>query len=61
MKVFEEVKFNFELCCKFLCFMLVDEFDYEILTVILSFFIVEREVMKDSELMFEMGGIFRIF
>ncbi|XP_004483230.2 V(D)J recombination-activating protein 1 [Dasypus novemcinctus] len=61
VKVFEEVKPNSELCCKPLCLMLADESDHETLTAILSPLIAEREAMKSSELMLEMGGIPRNF
>ncbi|XP_006062402.2 V(D)J recombination-activating protein 1 [Bubalus bubalis] len=61
VKVFEEAKPNSELCCKPLCLMLADESDHETLTAILSPLIAEREAMKSSELMLEMGGILRTF
>ncbi|XP_008583766.1 PREDICTED: V(D)J recombination-activating protein 1 [Galeopterus variegatus] len=61
VKVFEETKPNSELCCKPLCLMLADESDHETLTAILSPLIAEREAMKSSELMLEMGGILRTF
>ncbi|KAF6105827.1 recombination activating 1 [Phyllostomus discolor] len=61
VKVFEEAKPNSELCCKPLCLMLADESDHETLTAILSPLIAEREAMKNSELMLEMGGILRTF
>uniref|UniRef100_A0A8D2BED6 V(D)J recombination-activating protein 1 n=3 Tax=Sus scrofa TaxID=9823 RepID=A0A8D2BED6_PIG len=61
VKVFEEAKPNSELCCKPLCLMLADESDHETLTAILSPLIAEREAMKSSQLMLEMGGILRTF
>ncbi|XP_075404479.1 V(D)J recombination-activating protein 1 [Tenrec ecaudatus] len=61
VKVFEEAKPNSELCCKPLCLMLADESDHETLTAILSPLIAEREAMKSSALMLEMGGILRNF
>lgn len=61
IKVFEESKPNSELCCKPLCLMLADESDHETLTVILSPLVAEREAMKNSELVLEMGGIPRAF
>ncbi|XP_076968405.1 V(D)J recombination-activating protein 1 [Tamandua tetradactyla] len=61
VNVFEEAKPNSELCCKPLCLMLADESDHETLTAILSPLIAEREAMKNSELMLEMGGILRKF
>ncbi|XP_007466909.1 PREDICTED: V(D)J recombination-activating protein 1 [Lipotes vexillifer] len=61
VKVFEEAKPNSELCCKPLCLMLADESDHETLTAILSPLIAEREAMKSSKLMLEMGGILRTF
>ncbi|ELV12151.1 V(D)J recombination-activating protein 1 [Tupaia chinensis] len=61
VKVFEEAKPNSELCCKPLCLMLADESDHETLTAILSPLIAEREAMKGSALMLEMGGIRRTF
>ena len=61
VKVFEEAKPNSELCCKPLCLMLADESDHETLTAILSPLVAEREAMKSSELMLEMGGILRTF
>ncbi|XP_055137860.1 V(D)J recombination-activating protein 1 isoform X2 [Symphalangus syndactylus] len=61
VKVFEEAKPNSELCCKPLCLMLADESDHETLTAILSPLIAEREAMKSSELMLELGGILRTF
>ncbi|XP_028750869.1 V(D)J recombination-activating protein 1 [Peromyscus leucopus] len=61
VKVFEEPKPNSELCCKPLCLMLADESDHETLTAILSPLIAEREAMKGSELILEMGGIPRTF
>lgn len=60
-RIFEEVKPNSELCCKPLCLMLADESDHETLTAILSPLIAEREAMKNSELLLEMGGILRTF
>ncbi|KAM4618102.1 V(D)J recombination activating protein 1 [Discoglossus pictus] len=61
LRIFEETKPNSELCCKPLCLMLADESDHETLTAILSPLIAEREAMKTSELMLEMGGILRSF
>ncbi|KAG8447687.1 hypothetical protein GDO86_014987 [Hymenochirus boettgeri] len=61
LKIFEETKPNSELCCKPLCLMLADESDHETLTAILSPLIAEREAMKTSELMLEIGGILRSF
>ncbi|XP_008049860.1 V(D)J recombination-activating protein 1, partial [Carlito syrichta] len=61
MSVFEEAKPNSELCCKPLCLMLADESDHETLTAILSPLMAEREAMKSSELMLEVGGILRTF
>ncbi|XP_004708360.1 V(D)J recombination-activating protein 1 [Echinops telfairi] len=61
VRVFEEAKPNSELCCKPLCLMLADESDHETLTAILSPLIAEREAMKSSALMLEMGGIRRTF
>ncbi|NXX51290.1 RAG1 protein, partial [Tricholaema leucomelas] len=60
-RIFEEVKPNSELCCKPLCLMLADESDHETLTAILSPLIAEREAMKNSQLLLEMGGILRTF
>ncbi|NXI38360.1 RAG1 protein, partial [Galbula dea] len=60
-RIFEEVKPNSELCCKPLCLMLADESDHETLTAILSPLISEREAMKSSQLLLEMGGILRTF
>ncbi|XP_053576122.1 V(D)J recombination-activating protein 1 [Bombina bombina] len=61
VRIFEETKPNSELCCKPLCLMLADESDHETLTAILSPLVAEREAMKTSELMLEMGGILRNF
>ncbi|XP_074855052.1 V(D)J recombination-activating protein 1 [Carettochelys insculpta] len=61
VRIFEEVKPNSELCCKPLCLMLADESDHETLTAILSPLIAERETMKNSVLLLEMGGILRTF
>ncbi|XP_024071245.3 V(D)J recombination-activating protein 1 [Terrapene carolina triunguis] len=61
VRIFEEVKPNSELCCKPLCLMLADESDHETLTAILSPLIAERETMKSSVLLLEMGGILRTF
>lgn len=61
IRIFEEVKPNSELCCKPLCLMLADESDHETLTAILSPLIAEREAMKNSELLLEIGGILRTF
>ncbi|KAM8938767.1 V(D)J recombination activating protein 1 [Pelodytes ibericus] len=61
VRVFEETKPNSELCCKPLCLMLADESDHETLTTILSPLVTEREAMKTSELLLELGGILRNF
>ncbi|MEE6499280.1 hypothetical protein FKM82_003387 [Ascaphus truei] len=61
VRIFEETKPNSELCCKPLCLMLADESDHETLTAILSPLIAEREAMKTSVLMLEMGGVLRSF
>ncbi|KAM5138749.1 V(D)J recombination activating protein 1 [Mantella aurantiaca] len=61
VRIFEEAKPNSELCCKPLCLMLADESDHETLTAILSPLIAEREAMKSSDLMLEIGGILRNF
>ncbi|KAG8546863.1 hypothetical protein GDO81_029683 [Engystomops pustulosus] len=61
VRIFEEVKPNSELCCKPVCLMLADESDHETLTAILGPLIAERESMKSSELMLEIGGILRSF
>ncbi|XP_053305568.1 V(D)J recombination-activating protein 1 [Spea bombifrons] len=61
VRIFEETKPNSELCCKPLCLMLADESDHETLTAILSPLVAEREAMKTSELMLEVGGILRNF
>ncbi|XP_053099384.1 V(D)J recombination-activating protein 1 [Hemicordylus capensis] len=61
IKIFEENKPNSELCCKPLCLMLADESDHETLTAILSPLVAEREAMKSSSLVLEMGGIPRSF
>nr|XP_033783815.1 V(D)J recombination-activating protein 1 isoform X2 [Geotrypetes seraphini] len=61
VRIFEEAKPNSELCCKPLCLMLADESDHETLTAILSPVIAEREAMKHSKLMLEIGGILRSF
>ncbi|XP_078540465.1 V(D)J recombination-activating protein 1-like [Lissotriton helveticus] len=61
VRIFEESKPNSELCCKPLCLMLADESDHETLTAILSPLIAERESMKGSQLMLELGGILRTF
>ncbi|NXH22797.1 RAG1 protein, partial [Bucco capensis] len=60
-RIFEEGKPNSELCCKPLCLMLADESDHETLTAILSPLVAEREAMKNSELLLDMGGILRTF
>ncbi|XP_066438504.1 V(D)J recombination-activating protein 1 [Eleutherodactylus coqui] len=61
VKIFEETKPNSELCCKPVCLMLADESDHETLTAILGPLIAEREAMKSSELLLEIGGILRSF
>ncbi|XP_043941410.1 V(D)J recombination-activating protein 1 [Protopterus annectens] len=61
VQIFEEFKPNSELSCKPLCLMIADESDHETLTVILGPVIAEREAMKTSELMLELGGILRTF
>ncbi|XP_067414211.1 V(D)J recombination-activating protein 1 [Emydura macquarii macquarii] len=61
VRIFEEAKPNSELCCKPLCLMLADESDHETLTAILSPLIAERQTMKNSVLLLEMGGILRTF
>ncbi|XP_030055322.1 V(D)J recombination-activating protein 1 [Microcaecilia unicolor] len=61
VRIFEESKPNSELCCKPLCLMLADESDHETLTAILSPVIAEREAMKHSKLMLDIGGIPRAF
>ncbi|KAM9302076.1 V(D)J recombination activating protein 1 [Gastrophryne carolinensis] len=61
VRIFEESKPNSELCCKPLCLMLADESDHETLTAILNPLIAEREAIKSSELMLEIGGILRNF
>ncbi|XP_035557894.1 V(D)J recombination-activating protein 1 [Canis lupus familiaris] len=61
VQVFEEGKPNSELCCKPLCLMLADEADHETLTAILSPLVAEREAMKSSCLLLEMGGALRTF
>ncbi|XP_075044762.1 V(D)J recombination-activating protein 1 [Mixophyes fleayi] len=61
VRIFEETKPNSELCCKPLCLMLADESDHETLTAILSPLIAEREAMKSSDLLLEIGGIMRNF
>ncbi|NXG44379.1 RAG1 protein, partial [Psilopogon haemacephalus] len=60
-RIFEEVKPNSELCCKPLCLMLADESDHETLTAILRPLIAEREAIKNSQVLLEMGGILRTF
>ncbi|XP_040266331.1 V(D)J recombination-activating protein 1 [Bufo bufo] len=61
VRIFEEAKPNSELCCKPVCLMLADESDHETLTAILGPLIAERESMKCSELLLEIGGIRRSF
>ncbi|GCB69630.1 hypothetical protein scyTo_0010590 [Scyliorhinus torazame] len=61
VKVFEELKPNSELCCKPLCLMLADESDHETLTAILGPVIAEREAMKTSDLILEIGDLHRSF
>ncbi|KAL8169690.1 UNVERIFIED_CONTAM: low-affinity glucose transporter protein rag1 [Gekko kuhli] len=61
IRIFEETKPNSELCCKPLCLMLADESDHETFTAILSPLVAEREAMKNSELVLDMGGIPRNF
>ncbi|XP_063294561.1 V(D)J recombination-activating protein 1 [Pelobates fuscus] len=61
IRIFEEAKPNSELCCKPLCLMLADESDHETLTAILSPIVAEREAMKTSDLLLEIGGILRNF
>lgn len=61
VRIFEEAKPNSELCCKPVCLMLADESDHETLTAILGPLIAERESMKSSELLLEIGGIRRSF
>ncbi|XP_067902541.1 V(D)J recombination-activating protein 1 [Heterodontus francisci] len=61
VKVFEELKPNSELCCRPLCLMLADESDHETLTAILGPVIAEREAMKTSDLILEIGNLHRSF
>ncbi|KAM3920679.1 V(D)J recombination activating protein 1 [Leptodactylus fuscus] len=61
VRIFEEAKPNSELCCKPVCLMLADESDHETLTAILGPLIAERESMKTSDLLLEIGGILRTF
>ncbi|XP_069762101.1 V(D)J recombination-activating protein 1 [Narcine bancroftii] len=61
VKIFEELKPNSELCCKPLCLMLADESDHETLTAILGPVVAEREAMKNSDLILEIGDLLRSF
>ncbi|XP_032894786.1 V(D)J recombination-activating protein 1 [Amblyraja radiata] len=61
VNVFEELKPNSELCCKPLCLMLADESDHETMTAILGSLVAEREAMKSSDLILEIGDLPRSF
>ncbi|MGH0125514.1 UNVERIFIED_CONTAM: hypothetical protein FKN15_043364 [Acipenser sinensis] len=61
INVFQEHKPNSELCCKPLCLMFADESDHETLTAILGPVLAEREAMKESRLILEIGGLSRSF
>ncbi|KAG2462503.1 RAG1 protein, partial [Polypterus senegalus] len=59
--IFQESKPNSELCCKPLCLMFADESDHETLTAILGPVVAEREAMKESRLILDIGGLSRCF
>ncbi|XP_020385577.2 V(D)J recombination-activating protein 1 [Rhincodon typus] len=59
--IFEELKPNSELCCRPLSLMLADESDHETLTAVLGPVIAEREAMKSSDLILEIGDLHRSF
>ncbi|MBN3276664.1 RAG1 protein, partial [Polyodon spathula] len=61
INVFQEHKPNSELCCKPMCLMFADESDHETLTAILGPVLAEREAMKESRLILEIGGLSRSF